>query len=129
MRILYFLLAALVGIDFALVYHLVHVDGLWQKSRQLEQELAVERQIQNRLLGENEKLNAEVKDLSTGLEIVEEVARYDLGLVREGEFFIYFLDEKSEKSTSAAKGEPADLPGENGWPALSLMLAPKPFAP
>ena len=41
---------------------------------------------------ENESLMAEVMDLRAGSSILEEKAREELGLVREGETFILFVD-------------------------------------
>ena len=41
---------------------------------------------------ENESLLAEVMDLRAGTSILEEKAREELGLVREGETFILFVD-------------------------------------
>ena len=58
---------------------------LQQKTEQLRQDNEV-RQNQNRALF------AEVKDLKSGSEILEEKAREDLGLVRSGETFILFVD-------------------------------------
>lgn len=40
----------------------------------------------------NDALIAEVKDLKQGSALLEEKAREDLGLVREGETFILFVD-------------------------------------
>lgn len=41
---------------------------------------------------ENDSLLAEVTDLREGTSLLEEKAREDLGLVREGESFILFVD-------------------------------------
>ncbi len=40
----------------------------------------------------NERLAAEVADLKSGLEAVEERARYELGMVEQGETFYQFVD-------------------------------------
>ncbi|MCA6063398.1 FtsB family cell division protein [Thalassolituus marinus] len=44
---------------------------------------------------ENDALMAEVQDLRQGSSLLEEKAREDLGMVREGESFILFIDPKS----------------------------------
>jgi cell division protein FtsB len=38
----------------------------------------------------NEQLSAEVRDLQEGLEIVEEKARFELGMVKPNEIFVQF---------------------------------------
>ncbi|MEZ5506184.1 MAG: cell division protein FtsB [Gammaproteobacteria bacterium] len=58
---------------------------------------AIERQeTENHLLEErNKRLRAEVKDLKEGLDAVEERARTQLGMVKEGETFFLITDEKT----------------------------------
>jgi cell division protein FtsB len=38
----------------------------------------------------NDQLSAEVRDLKEGLEMVEEKARYDLGMIKPNEIFVQF---------------------------------------
>jgi cell division protein FtsB len=38
----------------------------------------------------NDQLNAEVRDLKEGLEMVEEKARYELGMVKPNEILVQF---------------------------------------
>lgn len=64
---------------------LVASDELQQKIEQLQQDNEVQQ-------NQNRALMAEVRDLKTGNEILEEKAREDLGLIREGETFILFVD-------------------------------------
>lgn len=52
-----------------------------------------------RLTQRNEALADRVIELQNGQEMLEAVAREDLGLVREGEEFILFVDEKSEEES------------------------------
>jgi cell division protein FtsB len=40
----------------------------------------------------NEAMNAEVQDLQTGTDALEERARTDLGMVRQGEIFFRFVE-------------------------------------
>ncbi len=44
----------------------------------------------------NEKLEAEVQSLKTGLEAIEERARSELGMVKEGETFIQVISPSSQ---------------------------------
>lgn len=55
--------------------------------RRLERELAEQREENERLLSRNRALQAEVEDLKEGIEAIEERAREDLGMIREGETF------------------------------------------
>ncbi|WP_419813144.1 FtsB family cell division protein [Bacterioplanoides sp.] len=64
---------------------LVASNELQQKIEQLQQDNEVQQ-------NQNRALMAEVRDLKTGNEILEEKAREDLGLIREGETFILFVD-------------------------------------
>jgi cell division protein FtsB len=56
------------------------------------QEVETQRQENARLRERNEALNAEVLDLKQGLEAVEEHAREDLGMVKEGEVFYQVVE-------------------------------------
>ncbi|MFN6961223.1 MAG: cell division protein FtsB [Rhodocyclaceae bacterium] len=55
---------------------------------ELERQLAAQREINQGLEARNAALDAEVRDLKSGLEAIEERARYELGLVKEGEVFV-----------------------------------------
>ncbi len=62
----------------------------WQGYRQVSDLRAlveIQEQDNARLRARNEALAAEVEDLRAGLEAVEERARAELGLIREGEEF------------------------------------------
>lgn len=49
-------------------------------------------QVENRsLLQRNQSLAAEVRDLKHGLDAVEDRARTDLGMIREGETFVQIV--------------------------------------
>jgi cell division protein FtsB len=61
---------------------------LWQQ----HQEVEAQREENARLRERNEALNAEVLDLKQGLDAVEEHAREDLGMVREGEVFYQVVE-------------------------------------
>ncbi|WP_126445431.1 cell division protein FtsB [Sulfuricystis multivorans] len=54
----------------------------------LERQVAAQRETNQRLEARNAALDAEVRDLKSGLEAIEERARFDLGLVKDGEIFV-----------------------------------------
>jgi cell division protein FtsB len=67
----------------------------WQEVREVSSLRAmVEQQLEEneRLEARNEALAAEVEDLRAGLEAIEERARSELGLIREGEEFFLIVD-------------------------------------
>jgi cell division protein FtsB len=71
-----------------------HVAGLKQTvaTRQSENQLLFER---NRLMA------ADVDDLKSGLDAVEEIARRDLGMVRAGETFFLMIEDAGEADAAA----------------------------
>lgn len=94
LRWLVLLLAAI----FALLqYQLWLGDGSWPRAEAARE--ALERQLaeNERLRQRNAELEAEVLDLKTGLEAIEERARSDLGLVKQGETYFQIIDESSKK--------------------------------
>ena len=65
--------------------------GSWVRSLQLESQLTEQRALNEKLLSRNMVLAADVQDLKTGHAAVEERARNELGLVRQGEVFFQVL--------------------------------------
>lgn len=59
----------------------------------VEQQEATNEQLRER----NDALKGEVKDLKQGLEAVEERARSELGMVKEGETFYQVVEDAPEK--------------------------------
>lgn len=60
------------------------VGNVAQMQHKLEEQKATNAQAQQA----NERLAAEVRDLQEGLEMVEEKARMELGMVRQGEIYV-----------------------------------------
>ena len=60
--------------------------------REQHQEVEAQRGENARLRERNEALNAEVLDLKQGFDAVEEHAREDLGMVKEGEVFYQVVE-------------------------------------
>ncbi len=67
---------------------------VWDLSRQLDTALEKERELKAR----NDKLAGEVQDLKEGTGAVEERARYELGLVKDGEIFVQVLEPGAKKA-------------------------------
>ncbi|GGI90416.1 MAG: cell division protein FtsB [Pseudomonadaceae bacterium] len=69
----------------ALQYRLWVGEGSLAHVAQLKQEIAEQQRENEKLLERNRVLTAEVIELKQGLETIEERARHELGMVKEGE--------------------------------------------
>ena len=67
-------------------------DGGRQDLREKQQQLADQQTQIDVLELRNDRLAAEVTSLKTGLEAVEERARSELGMIKEGEIFIQVVN-------------------------------------
>ena len=56
--------------------------------REMERQVVAQREVNQTLEARNASQEAEVRDLKSGYEAIEERARYELGLVKEGEVFV-----------------------------------------
>ena len=79
---------ALVVLIALLQYPLWLGKGGWLKVRDMDRQLQAQREVNQKLETRNAALDAEVRDLKTGYEAIEERARYELGFVRDGEVFV-----------------------------------------
>lgn len=87
-------MASLAGLLLLLQYQLWLGHGGARDVWRLQQTVAAQRQ-QNELLHQrNDALEAEVTDLKSGLEAVEERARRELGMIRDGEVFYQIVEEQ-----------------------------------
>jgi cell division protein FtsB len=92
-------LVALLGLLVLLQYRLWFGEGGINERQSLEAQVTNDSAENRRLTQRNEALADRVIELQNGQEMLEAVAREDLGLVREGEEFILFIDEKSEEKS------------------------------
>jgi cell division protein FtsB len=67
--------------------------GGWLRVRDVDQQIAAQREINARLKVRNAALDAEVRDLKQGVEAIEERARSELGMVRQDEIFFHVLED------------------------------------
>jgi cell division protein FtsB len=96
------LLATLLLILVVLQYRLWIADGGLSEQARLKRQVQEQTRINEELRQRNAVLEREVLELQTGNAGVEQRAREQLGLVREGEVFYQFVDK-----------DPA-IPGPNG---------------
>ena len=78
----------LVALIALLQYPLWLGKGGWLRVWDMDRQLAAQREVNQKLETRNAGLDAEVRGLKTGLDAIEERARYELGLVKQGEIFV-----------------------------------------
>lgn len=71
-------------------------DNSLPESWQLEARIEQQQQATEALATRNAQLAAEVRDLRSGLDAIEERARYELGMVRKNETFYLLMDSPSQ---------------------------------
>lgn len=69
--------------------------GGWLRVWDLDNQVVEARQKNEALKARNLKLESEVRDLRDGTEAVEERARYELGMIKEGEIYVQILKPNS----------------------------------
>ena len=86
------LLLLLIVLLVYLQYQLWFGDGSLQNVWDLHREVDMQHQENLELRERNAALQAEVEDLQQGLDAIEEHAREDLGMVKEGETFYQVVE-------------------------------------
>ncbi|WP_068829478.1 cell division protein FtsB [Pseudomonas sp. BMS12] len=81
----YWLFVALIVVLAGLQYRLWVGEGSLAQVTELKRQIAEQQGENERLLERNRILEAEVVELKKGMETVEERARHELGMVKEGE--------------------------------------------
>lgn len=84
------LIALLLGLQFSLWLGDFGLVRYWQLEDRVEAQLEVNEELQAR----NRQLQAEVIDLKHGTDALEERARSQLGMIKQGEEFYQIIEEK-----------------------------------
>ena len=84
MRYLAWVFIALIA---ALQYPMWLGKGGWLQVREYDRQVALQRDANAKLKLRNDALDADVRDLKTGFEAIEERARSELGMIRQDEVF------------------------------------------
>ena len=87
-KLVVLLLLILVYMQYRLWFGDDSLPDVWE----LHQEVELQRQENIELRERNAALEAEVRDLQQGLDAIEEHAREDLGMVKEGETFYQVVE-------------------------------------
>ncbi|KTD10866.1 hypothetical protein Lgra_1832 [Legionella gratiana] len=67
-------------------------DGNLIQWHNLQTKLAAHEQENNKLATRNQSLEADIKELKSGEQALEEQARYELGMIKENEVYYHFID-------------------------------------
>jgi cell division protein FtsB len=98
------LAAGLFTLLLLLQYRLWFAEGSRAELARLEAKIEAQQTVNAGLSQRNRKLELEVLDLQRGLDSLEERARQDLGMIREGETFYQIVD----KPKVDPQAEPGD---------------------
>ena len=113
MRYLAWIFVALIA---ALQYPIWLGKGGWLQVREFDRHLAAQKEANAKLKSRNDALDADVRDLKTGYEAIEERARSELGMVKQDEVFFQLRQRPGEgrnEPTAAVvqpPGGPTSLP-------------------
>lgn len=88
---------------FMLQYRLWVGDGGIPEVLQLEQEISQVQQEASRLQERNKALDAEVLDLKTGLQAIEERARSELGMIHKDEVYYQVIDKDVDAGNAGSE--------------------------
>ena len=92
----------------ALQYPMWLGKGGWLQVRELDRQIEAQKTANAKLKARNEALDAEVRDLKTGSEAIEERARSELGMVRRDEVFFQVQPGHAPEKTAAPASPRAD---------------------
>ncbi len=106
MRVVTYILIALL---LLLQYPLWLGKGSWLKVWEMGQQVDVQKQSNEQTQRRNSALDAEVRDLKRGTEAVEERARSELGMVKQGEVFFQVV---GSEGVATASGVAAATPSK-----------------
>ena len=100
---------AFVVLIAALQYPMWLGKGGWLQVRELDRQGAAERDGNAKLKARNAALDADVRDLKTGFEAIEERARSELGMIRQDEVFFQVEPPRGE-APPAPRASAPDAP-------------------
>jgi cell division protein FtsB len=89
------LLILLVGLQYRLWFS----EGSLSHRDALQEKIELQQAENNRLKERNTVLALEVEALKSGLEVIEERAREQMGMIREDETFFMIVEPKKRRST------------------------------
>ena len=98
---------SMLGLLIVIQYPLWFGQGGWLKAYELERQLDAQIQKNKALEIRNNKLAGDVKDLKEGTRAIEERARSEHGMLKEGEYFVQIVPKDGVPSSPNATPIPA----------------------
>ena len=90
---------AFIALIAALQYPMWLGKGGWFQVREFDRQLTAQKQVNATLKLRNDALDADVRDLKTGFDAIEERARSELGMVKQDEVF-FQLQQRPEAGSA-----------------------------
>ena len=124
-----YLALALAFLIVVLQYPLWLGKGGWLRVWDLDRQVALQKEQNDKLKRRNNALDAEVRDLKQGFEAVEGRARYELGMVRSDEIFFQIIPPATggaaAPAASPSPASPSAAP-QPATPATGAATSAKP---
>lgn len=98
---------ALIALIALLQYPLWIGKGGWLRVWDVDRQLQLQKDENKKLEIRNAGLDAEVRDLKQGYDAIEERARYELGMIKDGEVFVQIPERNSENTPPTSASAPA----------------------
>jgi len=117
MRVAFFIIVALLA---AVQVELWIGKGGLPRVMSLRAQVEAQQKVNAQALARNERLAAEVRDLQEGLEMVEEKARTELGMVKPDEIYVQLTSQPASTRTS---------PSAAPLPPAAQASSPAPTSP
>lgn len=119
------LLLVLVLLTALIQYPLWLGKGGWFKVWDMQKQVAKQRETNDSMRARNAALDAEVKSLDSGTEAIEERARGELGMMREGEVFVNILPPGAAIPTTSAAPSKVSAPARKAPAAKPAPAQPR----
>jgi cell division protein FtsB len=88
----------------ALQYPMWLGKGGWLQVRELTRQVEAQRKVNEELKARNAALDADVRDLKTGFDAIEERARSELGMIKQDEIFFQLPQEQPQSPLLKPQG-------------------------
>ncbi|MFD1556487.1 cell division protein FtsB [Paraburkholderia silviterrae] len=100
--------------------------GGWLRVHELREQLAQQQKQNDDEKLRNERIAGEVQDLQSGTAAVEERARYEMGMVKDGEVFVQFVSPNQPLPSTPAGSSNVSTRGEMS--AAPVRVVPNPVS-
>lgn len=100
MRLITIILAVLLVL---IQYPLWFGKGGWRRVWELDQQVSAAQKKNEELKTRNAKIESDVRDLNQGTDAIEERARNEMGMIKQGEVFVQIVDPGKKEGETGKK--------------------------